>query len=55
MKCAALLIIELTSFQKKEKYQWRWIVKGSGGALYQSLLGLYDISGIRIEADPLYL
>ena len=42
-------------FQKKEKYQWRWIVKGSGGALYQSLLGLYDISGIRIEADPLYL
>lgn len=42
-------------FQKREKYQWKMIVKGSGDPLYRSLLSLYDVPGIRIEADPLYL
>ncbi len=42
-------------FQKKEHYQWRMILKGAGEPLYETLLKLYEIRDLRIEADPLYL
>ena len=42
-------------FQKKERLHWRMILNGSGEPLYRSLMGLYNIADVRIEADPLYL
>jgi primosomal protein N' len=42
-------------FQKKERFHWRLILDGSGESLYGSLMSLYNIADVRIEADPLYL
>jgi primosomal protein N' (replication factor Y) (superfamily II helicase) len=40
-------------FQKREKYRWRYILKGEGEAFNRVLWRLYDMPGVRIEADPL--
>lgn len=42
-------------FQKRQQYQWRMILTGDGDELYRSLLGLYAIPDVHIEADPPYL
>jgi len=38
--------------QKKKVYRWKMILKGNSEALYQCLLNIYDIPGVRIEVDP---
>ncbi len=42
-------------YQKREKHEWRIILKGNDESLCRSLLRLYDLPDVRIEADPLYL
>ena len=42
-------------FQKKERLHWRIILNGSGDSLHESLMALYNIADVRLEADPLYL
>ncbi|MBA4418645.1 MAG: hypothetical protein C0392_12170 [Syntrophus sp. (in: bacteria)] len=41
--------------QKKEEYQWRILLKGNEEPLYRSLLRIYALPDVHIEADPLYL
>lgn len=38
--------------QKKKAYRWKMILKGNNETLYQSLLEIYNIPGVRIEVDP---
>ncbi|HBE45176.1 MAG TPA: hypothetical protein DDW17_06950 [Deltaproteobacteria bacterium] len=39
--------------QKKKRLKWKIIVRGKGERLTQALFRLYDLPGVRIEADPL--
>jgi hypothetical protein len=41
--------------QKKKGYRWRIILKGNEELFYKSLLHIYNIPEVRIEADPLYI
>jgi len=41
--------------QKKKGYRWRIILKGNKELFYKSLLQIYNIPEVRIEADPLYI
>jgi primosomal protein N' (replication factor Y) len=42
-------------YQKRANHQWRIILKGNEESLCRSLLRLYDLPDVRVEADPLYL
>jgi primosomal protein N' (replication factor Y) len=39
--------------QKRKRCRWRYILKGQGETFYRALWRLYDLPGLRIEADPL--
>ncbi|OPY75080.1 MAG: Primosomal protein N' [Syntrophorhabdus sp. PtaU1.Bin058] len=38
--------------QKRKAYRWRMILKGNSETFYRSLLDIYDIPDVHIEADP---
>ena len=38
--------------KKKKAYRWKMILKGNDEILYQTLLEIYDMPGVRIEVDP---
>lgn len=38
--------------QRKKVYRWKMILKGNDEILYQTLLEIYDMPGVRIEVDP---
>jgi hypothetical protein len=39
----------------KGQYSWRIVLKGDGEALFPLLSSLYRLTGVHIEADPLYV
>jgi primosomal protein N' (replication factor Y) (superfamily II helicase) len=44
-----------TLMEKKTQYKWRIILRGEGDLLCKTLFKIYDLSGVQIEADPLYI
>ena len=38
--------------QKRRKYRWRMILRGNEDQLYDFLSAMADLSGVRLEADP---
>ena len=44
-----------TLMEKKTLYKWRIILRGEEDLLYKALLKIYDLPGVQIEADPLYI
>jgi len=40
-------------YKNKRGFRWRMILKGNEDVFYKSLMSLYDLTGVRIEADPL--
>jgi primosomal protein N' (replication factor Y) len=44
-----------TLMEKKTLYKWRIILRGEEDFLCKALLKIYDLPGVQIEADPLYI
>jgi primosomal protein N' (replication factor Y) len=44
-----------TLMEKKTLYKWRIILRGEEDFLCKALLKIYDLPGVLIEADPLYI
>lgn len=41
--------------KKKKKYRWSIILKGNAALFHKSLSLIYNLPGVHIEADPLYI
>jgi primosomal protein N' len=44
-----------TLMEKKRLYKWRIVLRGKEDFLYNALLKIYDLPGVQIEADSLYI
>jgi primosomal protein N' (replication factor Y) (superfamily II helicase) len=44
-----------TLMEKKRQYKWRMVLRGEEDLLFKTLLKIYDLPGVQIEADPLYI
>ena len=44
-----------TLMEKKTLYKWKIILRGEEDFLYKALFKIYDLPGVQIEADPLYV
>jgi primosomal protein N' len=44
-----------TLMEKKTRYKWRIILRGEADLLCKTLFRVYDLSGVQVEADPLYI
>jgi primosomal protein N' (replication factor Y) len=45
----------LGPIEVKGQYSWRIVLKGDGETLFPLLSSLYRLSGVHVEADPLYV
>jgi primosomal protein N' (replication factor Y) (superfamily II helicase) len=45
----------LGPIEVKGQYSWRIVLKGHGEALFPLLSSLYRLTGVHVEADPLYV